>query len=154
MKLEPWEEVGVILKDQWRKNRKGHVVLRDFPPWSKAIIAYLQGDHAALAEYLISRPLSHAQQAELAWALGERASKKIGRPKSLDQMNREAWAEMALFFYENWKEKNAERGINDWGHREAMKFQSCELIIELQALTNVEASALIELLERPVSRRK
>ena len=86
--------------------------------------------------------------------VGERASKKIGRPKSLDQMNREAWAEMALFFYENWKEKNAERGINDWGHREAMKFQSCELIIELQALTNVEASALIELLERPVSRRK
>ena len=82
MKLEPWEEVGVILKDQWRKNRKGHVVLRDFPPWSKAIIAYLQGDHAALAEYLISRPLSHAQQAELAWALASVRQKRSGDQKA------------------------------------------------------------------------
>ena len=50
-------------------------------------MAYLCGDHTKITEYLRTHPLLLYKQAELAWAIDERARPKKRTP-SLEQLNR------------------------------------------------------------------
>jgi hypothetical protein len=196
--MEPWEVTGDILKQRWRAARDkapavtilkpsdlrhlpsdlrrslekpsgGTIVLvHEMPEFNKAIMAYLQGDHTKLAEYLCSHhPISPAKQAEIAWALEERArTDKPGKGRRptwkqmMNKMHLEALATKAEFFYRNWRNMNLERGISDWGHREEMRYQACELVVELDDHISpfadaraADAEAVMAQLRRPKSRR-
>ena len=103
-------------------------------------------------------PLSRGEQAELAWALNERARPPLeGRPTSLRQRKLVAYADFAVFFFKIWKEANAAHGINDRGHREKMKQQSCAFAVEWLGGSGADIEADIEavreLVDRPASRR-
>jgi hypothetical protein len=128
---------------------------REFPT---AIIAYLAGDHTKIVEYLCSHQLSRNQQAELSWAIEERARVKKGRPESLEHMNRKEMASCALQIYSIWKMENERLGIKDWGHREEMKYQACEFAVEQFAALGItgcaDVDAIWELIKQPKSRRK
>lgn len=152
--MEAWEKVGQELMGRWREARaRGGRRLPPPPPFQLAVSQYICGDQTALTEYLCTHQLSLAEQADLAFALDLIASSKAGRPKSLKQMNLDSFAELALFFFRTWRELNEERGVKDWGHREQMKLRSCEFLVELHGL-DFDAGALMEQIERPVSRRK
>jgi hypothetical protein len=73
-------------------------------------------------------------------------------------MNRKAMAELALHIYSIWKGENAKLGIKDWGHRQEMKHQACELAVEQFGDDNVpgcaDVEAIWELVNQPKSRRK
>jgi hypothetical protein len=154
--MEPWEAVGFDLKQRWREatGKKVHV---EIPEFQQAVMQYLKGDPAKLVEYLRSNTLSPDQQASLAYALEVRDKPAKGRPKSLRQMNIEGLAEHAMLFFRTWREQNDALGINDWGHRGEMKFQACEFAVERLGLLfdlDVDATEIMDLLERPISRRK
>jgi hypothetical protein len=128
------------------------VVAHEIPEWNKAIMAYLIGDHTKLTAYLqnTTRPLSLYKQAELAWALDERARPKK-RTQSLKQQVLIGKATKAQHFFEKWREENAARGINDYGHRAAMREQACKFVVELDG--RGDAAAIEALLNRSTSRR-
>jgi hypothetical protein len=145
------------LAEYSRKN-----IVFEMPEFNKAIMAYLSGDHTKLAEYLCAHPISRAKQAEIAWALEERAridKPGPGRRPSWKQMNKkmnlEALASWAELFYRGWRDLNKERGLSDWGHREKMKYQACELVVELDGhiCPDADAEAVMAQLKRPKSRR-
>jgi hypothetical protein len=74
MRLKPWEATGYVLKRRWRAgSENAKHVEHELPEFNKAILSYLQGDHAKLSQYLCAHPISRAEQAEIAWALNERA---------------------------------------------------------------------------------
>jgi hypothetical protein len=168
--MEPWEEYGELWRrtaENSAKNR-GDVTVQEWPPFPKAIMDYLVGDHSKIVDYLCSHQLSRNQQAELAWAIEEWARVKMGRPESLEHMNRKMIAENALQIFNMWKMENARRGIKDWDHRAKMKYRCCEIAVE-EAYRNcapdVEAmwwrllgapdvEAIWQLVNQPKSRRK
>jgi hypothetical protein len=82
--MEPWEEYGEL----WRRNLKnsaknrGGVTVHEWPPFNKAIMDYLVGDHSKIVDYLCSHQLSRAQQAELAWASRSERGRKEGDRKA------------------------------------------------------------------------
>jgi hypothetical protein len=53
-----------------------------------------------------------------------------GRPTSPRQLKRAAYADFAVVFFKIWKEAKAARSINDRGHREKMKQQSCAFAVD------------------------
>ena len=82
--METWEAVGELLKERRRTSKRLAVALdpeelnkalfaAGVPEFHKAIMAYLRGDQTKIADYLCMHPLSRGEQAELAWALNDRA---------------------------------------------------------------------------------
>jgi hypothetical protein len=80
-----------------------------------------------------------------------------GRPTSLRQLKRAAYADFAMLFFKTWKEANATRSINDRGHRGDMKQQSCAFAVDWlggsEADIEADIEAVRELVDRPASRR-
>jgi hypothetical protein len=156
-KPEPWQAVGSALKERWRDAIRVPGVEHEMPKFSKAIYGYLEGDHT---EIVVSHQLSRDDQAELAWALEERARPKLGRPPTPEHMDRKLMAELALSFYDDWKKENARLGIRDWGHRKEMKRQACEFVYEYtdemtgSTSSSADVDAIEDLLSQPKSRRK
>ena len=167
--METWEAVGELLQERWRTSKRLAVALdpeelnkalfaAGVPEFHKAIMAYLRGDQTKIADYLCMHPLSRGEEAELAWALNDRARPpQKGRPTSLRQLKRTAYADFAVLFFKIWKEANAARGINDRGHREKMKQHACAFAVEWlggsEADIEADIEAVRELVDRPASRR-
>jgi hypothetical protein len=154
--MEAWEITAFILKSRWRMARENSItVVHELSEFNKAVLSYIQGSHTKLAEYLYTRQLSRGEQAELARALVHRAAPiKRGRPKSLEQLNKAEWAKFALFFYQAWRDLNEENGVDDWGHRDEMKQQACQFVVEIEGLGEDSVEDIRQLVDRPISRRK
>jgi hypothetical protein len=105
--VAPWEATGEDLRRRWRAAKEPE--LSEFEKeqliagkhitrtggggkspsarYRSSIMAYLCGDHTKITEYLRTHPLLLYKQAELAWAIDERARPKK-RTQSLEQLNR------------------------------------------------------------------
>ena len=147
-------DAGNLVGYAWIEDSGWSVTIHEVPELVKAIMACRGGDHTKLTEYLRTHQISLHEQAELAWAIDE--ANEASRPKrtqSLEQFNRAGQANLAEFFFKTWHEENTARGLNDYGHRAAMRAQACKLVAELEGGDDDDAAAIEALLKRPASRR-
>lgn len=109
-----------------------------------------------LVEWLRSdRPIGEFDRNMLADAIEstklEPLQRKRGRPRDRDLHDA---ASMARWIFRRWRRLDAERGINDYGHRSEMMDEAIRMAIELEHHANVDPEAVRELIERPASRQK
>ena len=142
--------------------------------WIVVVSEALSGDPSALVKHLRSPRLTRLDRNMLAETLEDiltghplteqtEQTKQRGRPKR-------KWvrrcADVAIKFYQDWKDANRRNGINDWGHRDEMKDEASRLAIELYGNSDSAWARIYighdpptfeqvrELMERPVARRR
>ena len=121
----------------------------DFPAalleWCRA------GDSKKLAAWLRSGRLTEENLEDLAQALEGKfdLKPKTGRPQ--DRAMRAA-ALSAWWFLKRWRRINQSKGINDWGHRAAMRAEAVDIVIKMERYA-VDADRVLEFMQRPNSRR-
>jgi hypothetical protein len=157
-----WEQIGRELRDEWMAlvaelERQpppepapvevtalaaAVAEIREHGKWSR-LIDYLRSDHP-LNRHLLALFLEYAKA-------------PIGRQPKLGMR---FLADAADTFYREWKSRNKREGINDRGLSDIMKYQSCQYLIEVDGASLMDegeipdAEALVQLLNRPKSRRK
>jgi len=136
--------------------------------WAFAVLEAMEGNPSILVHHLRSRQkLTQADRNHLASLFEKVVFTDRLQYKPMKGRSKQTWtrscANLAIQFYQDWKDANRRNGINDWGHGKQMKDKACQLAIEVCGNDKLRLylgqdpptfEQVRELIERPAARRR
>ncbi|WP_206456252.1 hypothetical protein [Aurantimonas marina] len=161
--MTDWRDTRIELLEEFRGGRKSisRSISKAFEgvmtSFNMAVIRWsgFERNPDPLIEWLRSdRPITESDREFLAEAIEatKLAPRRVTRGRPRNRSLHGATV-AARHLYKRWRRLNAERGINDYGHRSEMMDEAIRMAIEVESWEGVKPEAVRELMERPTYRR-